>query len=64
MTKQDIFNLYDVNKYGIIESHEKFEGCMYYLPYYWSLFLDGQYNMDDRQDVYIDITQEEKNYVS
>ena len=47
MTRQEIMEMYDVNEQGVIKSPGKFEGEMLYVPYFWDLGLEGDYDFDE-----------------
>ena len=43
MTITDIYNQFTVNEHGIIEDAGQYQGCKYFMPYYWNRFLNGDY---------------------
>ena len=49
-TRIDYVCPYDTNEHGIITSPGKFEGEMYYVPYYYDLWLQGSYDRDYTED--------------
>lgn len=60
MTRTEILNSYDVDKYGIIRSPGKFEGEMIYVPHYWDAYLRGFADRDDGRVLGFDITKEDR----
>lgn len=64
MTLTELKESYNINQYGIIENAGKFEGCMYYIPYYWDMFLNGCYDSMDEDYIYFNLTDEDKKLFS
>ena len=55
MDKTNEYMGYKINGHGIITSPGKFEGEMYYIPYYWEGWLNGftDYEYQDNDGVLI-----------
>lgn len=60
MDRKEILSQYNVNESGRIVSPGKFEGEMLYVPFYWSVFMDGGADRDDGTVLGFDITTEDR----
>ena len=60
MQIKDIYNQFTVNEHGIIEDCGMFEGCKYFIPYYWNSFLNGIYDSLEGEYVIFDLFNDDK----
>lgn len=60
MALTELKESYNINQYGIIENAGKFEGCMYYMPYFWDMFLNGGYDSIDDDYIYFNLNDDDK----
>lgn len=59
MTREEIMEMYEVNKIGIIQSPGKFEGEMIYAPHFYDVSGDGEIlnYMTDGMGEYVELIE-------
>lgn len=60
MNRDEIEREYEVDDNGRIQSPGKFEGARRYVPYFWSVFLNGFADEDDGDVLIFEVTHADR----
>lgn len=60
LTREQIYDQYDVDESGMIRSPGKFEGEQIYAPYFYDIYLNGGHASDDGEVITVEVEEEDR----